>query len=91
MARHEMIDGVMKKLMRGIKIAAEPINQHNCAYNDTGAISNSGQCAGSKGGGVLGRGTEGGEGDRHGGQSQEHTDDVFTASERAQLHLTCKI
>lgn len=49
-----MIDGVMKKLMRGIKIAAEPINQHNCAYNDTGAISNSGQCAGSKGGGVLG-------------------------------------
>lgn len=49
MARHEMIDGVMKKLMRGIKIAAEPINQHNCAYNDTGAISNAGQCAGSRG------------------------------------------
>jgi len=44
MACHEMIDGVMKELMRGIKIAAGPINQHNCAYNDTGAISNAGQC-----------------------------------------------
>lgn len=33
MARHEMIDGVMKELMRGIKIAAGPINQHNSAYN----------------------------------------------------------
>ena len=43
MAHHEMIDGVMKELMRGIKIVAEPINQHNCAYNDTGAISNTGQ------------------------------------------------
>lgn len=45
MARHEMIDGVMKELMRGIKIAAGPINQHNSAYNDTGAISNVGQGA----------------------------------------------
>lgn len=35
-----MIDGVMKKLMRGIKIAAEPINHHKCAHNRTGAISN---------------------------------------------------
>lgn len=51
MARHEMIDGVMKELMRGIKISAEPINQHNCAYNDTGAISNAGHCTGSRRGG----------------------------------------
>lgn len=35
-----MIDGVMKELMRGIKIAAEPINHRNGARNDTGAISN---------------------------------------------------
>lgn len=31
MGRHKMIDGVMKELMRGIKIAAGPINQHNGA------------------------------------------------------------
>lgn len=48
MAHREMIDGVMKELMRGIKIATAPINQHNCAYNDTGAISNTGQCAWSR-------------------------------------------
>ena len=41
----------MKELMRGIKIAAEPINQHNCAQNDTEAISNTGQ--GAKGGGAV--------------------------------------
>lgn len=60
MAHHEMIDGVMKELMRGIKIAAEPINQHNCAYNDTGAISNTGQRAdgGRDGGPKGGRGTD---------------------------------
>lgn len=60
MAHHEMIDGVMKELMRGIKIAAEPINQHNCAYNDTRAISNTGQ--GAVGGGVVWGGTEWGRG-----------------------------
>lgn len=43
MAHHEMIDGVMKELMRGIKIAAEPINHHNGAHNDMGAISNNGR------------------------------------------------
>lgn len=48
-SQREMIDGVMKKLMRGIKTAAEPINQHNCAHNDTGTISNSGQCRGPGG------------------------------------------
>lgn len=54
MAHHEMIDSIMKELMRGIKIAAEPINQHNCVYNDTGAISNTGQCReqSGEGGGV---------------------------------------
>lgn len=40
-----MIDGLMKELMRGIKIAAEPINHHNGAHNDTGAISNNGRRA----------------------------------------------
>lgn len=44
MAHHEMINGVMKELMRGIEITAKPINQHNCAYNDIGAIRNTGQC-----------------------------------------------
>lgn len=36
----------MKELMRGIKIATEPINQHSCAHNDRAAISNAGQRAG---------------------------------------------
>lgn len=38
-----MINGVMKKLMRGIKMPAEAINQQHCACNDTASISNSGQ------------------------------------------------
>lgn len=41
--RHEMIDGVMKELMRGIKIAAGPINQHNGACSIAEAISDAGQ------------------------------------------------
>lgn len=53
MAHREMIDGVMKELMRGIKIATAPINQHNCAYNDTVVISNTGQCAWREGGGAA--------------------------------------
>lgn len=77
MAHHEMIDGVMKELMRGIKIAAEPINQHNCAYNDTGAISNTGQRAdgGRDGGPKRGRGTD--MGVDNASQCQEHIDDVL--------------
>lgn len=81
MAHHEMIDGVMKELMRGIKITAEPINQHNCAYNDTGAISNTGHCAGSRGGGgAVGLGTDGGRGSDMvdtASQCQEHIDGVL--------------
>ena len=79
MAHHEMIDGVMKELMRGIKIAAEPINQHNCAYNDTGAISTTGQGA-ERGEGRWGKG-EGGRGTDTGvdvaSQCQEHINDVL--------------
>lgn len=83
MAHRGMIDGVMKKLMRGIKMAAEPINQHNCAHSDTGAISNTGQCTGSRWGEGWGEGLKGGEGDRHEGrhcnasQCQERVDDVL--------------
>lgn len=80
MAHREMIDGVMKELMRGIKITAAPINQHNCACNDTGAISNTGQCTGSRGGRGEGRR---GRGDRRGpdtvmaSQCQVHIDYVL--------------
>lgn len=79
MAQHKVMDGVMKELMRGIKIAAEPINQHNCAQNDTEAISNTGQ--GAKGGGA-GWGRTGGGRVTYmvvdaASQCQEHIDDVL--------------
>lgn len=89
-----MIDGVMKKLMRGIKIAAEPINHHKCAHNRMGAISNNGcrvcVC-------VCVRETEtGGGGVTEGGgatasQCHEHPKDALWLLEQLQLRLlTCR-
>lgn len=80
MAHHEMIDGVMKELMGGIKISTEPINQHNCAYNDTGAISNTGQCVWSWWG----------EGQRGVSQCQAHTHDVLWLLKEHSSIFTCR-
>lgn len=88
MAHHEMIDGVMKELMRGIKIAAEPINHHNGVHNDMGAISNNGRRAR-----VCVWETDGGRGAVGGGdtasQCHEHPKDALWLPEEMQHHFQC--
>lgn len=51
-----MINGVIKELMRGIEIAAEPINQQSRALEDTSTTRNLVRVHGLLGGWGWGRG-----------------------------------